>query len=59
MKKSQIEQVVAEQPDPVNVDVLIEQLHLLDKIERAEAELARGEGITHTAVREKLNSWLK
>jgi hypothetical protein len=46
MKKSQIEQVVSNLPETVDVDALLERLHLLDKIEQAEKQLARGEGVT-------------
>ncbi len=48
MKKEQIEQVIAELPEVVNVDALIERLHLLDKIDQPEQQLARREGIPHT-----------
>lgn len=59
MKKSQVEQMVSELSDPVDVDQLIERLHLLDKIEQAENELARGEGLNHETVRQRLSPWLK
>ncbi len=59
MKKEQIEQVVAELPDTVNVDALIERLHLLDKIDQAEQQLARGEGIPHSVAMQRLEKWLK
>ena len=59
MKKEQIEQVVAELPDTVNVDALIERLHLLDKIDQAEQQLARGEGIPHAVAMQRLNECLK
>ena len=59
MKKQQIEHVVAELPDNVNVDALIERLHLLDKIDQAELQLARGEGISHEAAIQRLDRWLK
>ncbi len=59
MKKEQIEQVVAELPDTVNVDALIERLHLLDKIDQAEQQLARGEGIPHAVAVQRLDKWLK
>lgn len=61
MKKEQIEQVVAELPDTVNVDIdaLIERLHLLDKIDQAEQQLARGEGIPHAVAVQRLDKWLK
>lgn len=59
MKKEQIEQVIAELPDTVNVDALIERLHLLDKIDQAEQQLARGEGILHAMAVQRLDKWLK
>lgn len=59
MKKQQVEQVVAELPDNVNVDALIERLHLLDKIDQAEQQLARCEGIPHSVALQRLDQWLK
>lgn len=54
MKKNRIERVIAELPDNVNVDALIERLHLLEKIDQAEQQLARGEGISHEAAIQRL-----
>jgi hypothetical protein len=59
MKKERIEQVVAELPDTVDVDALIERLHSLDKIDQAEQQLARGEGIPHAVAVQRLDKWLK
>ena len=59
MKKHQIQQVIAELPENVNVDALIERLHLLDKIDQGEQQFARGEGISHEAAIQRLNRWLK
>ena len=59
MKKNQIQQVIAELPENVNVDALIERLHLLDKIDQAEQQLARREGISHEAAIQRLDRWLK
>ncbi len=59
MKKSQLEKVIAELPETVDVDALIERLHLLDKIEVAEQQLTRGEGISHEAARQRLSQWLQ
>ncbi|MEI7702368.1 MAG: hypothetical protein WCK86_21430 [Planctomycetia bacterium] len=59
MKKPQIEQVVADLPEDVDVDHLIEHLHLLDKLEKSEQQLARGEGISHEAAEQRLSQWLK
>jgi hypothetical protein len=56
MKKSQIEQVVSNLPETVDVDALIERLHLLDK---AEKQLARGEGVSHEMAKQRLSQWLQ
>ena len=58
MKKSRIEQIVASLPETVDVDDLIERLHLLDKIEQAEKQLARGEGVSHETAKQRLSQWL-
>ena len=55
MKKSRIEQIVASLPETVDVDDLIERLHLLDKIEQAEKQLARGEGVSHETAKQRLS----
>ena len=59
MKKQQIEQVVADLPEDVDVDHLIEHLHLLDKLEKSEQQLARGEGISNEAAQQRLRQGLK
>jgi hypothetical protein len=59
MKKSQIQHVVADLPETVDVDALIEQLHLLDKIDQAEKQIARGEGVSHEAAKKRLSQWLQ
>ncbi len=58
MKKSQIEQIVANLPEMVDVDDLIERLHLLDKIEQAEQQIDRGEGVSHETAKQRLSQWL-
>lgn len=57
MKKSQIEQVVTNLPE--TVDALIERLHLLDKIEQAEKQLAHGEGVSHDTAKQRLSQRLQ
>ena len=59
MKKTQLEQVVAGLPEVVDVDSLIEQLHLLDKIEQAEKQLSQGQGIPHEVAKQRLSQWLQ
>ncbi len=58
MKKSRIEQIVASLPETIDIDDLIERLHLLDKIEQAEKQLARGEGVWHETAKQRLSQWL-
>ncbi len=59
MQKSQIQQVIAELPEKVDVDALIERLHLLDKIDQAEQQLLRGEGVSHETARLRFDQWLR
>ena len=59
MKKTQLEQVVSGLPEVVDVDSLIEQLHLLDKIEQAEKQLSQGKGIPHEVAKQRLSQWLQ
>jgi hypothetical protein len=55
MKKSRIEQVVSDLPETIDVDALIERLHLLDKIEQGEKQLARGAGAPHEIAKQRLS----
>jgi hypothetical protein len=59
MKKSRIEQMVASLPETVEVDGFIERLHLLDKIEQAEKQLVRCEGVPHETSKQRLSQWLQ
>ena len=59
MKKSQINQVVSNLTETVEVDALIERLHLLDKIEQAEKQLAHGEGVSHDTAKQRLSQRLQ
>ncbi len=59
MKKSRIQQIIASLPETVDVNDLIERLHLLDKIEQAEKQLVRGAGIFHEAAKQSLSQWLQ
>ncbi len=58
MKKSRIEQIAASLPETVEVDSLIEHLHLLDKIEQAEKQLIRLEGVSHETAQQKVSQRL-
>ena len=50
---------MADLPEDVDVEHLSEHLHLLDKLEKSEQQLARGEGISHEAAKQRLRQWLK
>ena len=53
------QQIVATLPEIVDVNDQIERLHLLDKIEQAEKQLARGEGVPHETSKQRLSLWLQ
>ncbi len=59
MRREKIQEVVATLPEEVDIDVLIEKLYLLHKIDVAERQLARGEGIPHEEVKKQLQQWLE
>ncbi len=59
MKRSRVKEMVASLPETFDVDDLIERLHLLDKIEQAEKQLARGEGVSHESGKERLSQRLQ
>ena len=59
MDKAKIQQVINGQPEEVDVDVLVERLYLLEKIDIAEKEIAAGKGIPHEEVKQRLGKWLE
>jgi len=59
VRKERIQEAIASLPDEVDVDLLIEKLYLLNKLENAERQLAAGEGIAHEEVKKRLASWLE
>ena len=58
MDKTRVQEILDQQPDELDLDEFLERLYLLRKIESAEAELSRGEGIPHEQVRQRLAPWL-
>ena len=59
MQKQAIQQVLDDLPDDVDVDVLLDRIILLEKIEDAEKRLAAGEGVSHDDAKRRFESWLK
>ena len=58
MRKEKVQQVVSALPEEVDVDALMEKLYLLRKLEIAEEQLARGQGISHEDAKKRLEKWL-
>ena len=59
MQKQSIQQVLDELPEDVDVDILLDRIILLEKIENAEKRLAAGEGIGHDDAKRRMEAWLK
>ena len=59
MNKQRIQQLVDALPEDTELDVFIDKLNLLRKIEIGEQQLARGEAIPHEDVVRQLDEWLK
>jgi hypothetical protein len=59
MQKQAIQHVLDELPDEVDVDLLLDRIVLLEKIEDAERRLAAGEGVGHEEAKRRLATWLK
>ncbi len=57
--KKQLSITLEKLPDEFSIEVLIEKLILLDKIERAEKESERGEMISEAELDQQLDKWLK
>ncbi len=57
--KKQLSLTLEKLPDEFSIEVLIEKLILLDKIERAEKESERGEMISEAELDQQLDKWLK
>jgi hypothetical protein len=59
MQKQAIQKVLDQLPEDVDVDVLLDRIILLEKIEDAERRLAAGQGISHDEAQRRFEAWLK
>ena len=59
MDKKKVQQLLSDEPDEIDVEAFAERLFLLDKLARAERQLADGQGIPHEQAKQKLAAWLK
>jgi vacuolar-type H+-ATPase subunit H len=57
--KKQVMKTIKEMPEEFSVDDAIEQLIVLNKIEKARQEIKEGKGLTTTQAKKKLQKWLK
>lgn len=57
--KKQLSLTLEKLPDEFSIEVLIEKLILLDKIERADKESERGEIISEDELDQQLEKWFK
>lgn len=58
MDKRKVQDLLDGEPENVDVELFLSRLLLLEKIERAEVDLADGKGIPHAEVRRRLSKWL-
>ena len=56
--KKQVLKSFKEMPDEFSIDEAIEKLVLINKVQKAEAEIAAGKGLTTEAAKKKLKKWL-
>jgi hypothetical protein len=57
VERDKVQKMVAALPEQVDVDALVERLYLLNKIEIAEKQLSRGEGVSHEDAKKRLQPW--
>jgi len=59
MKKSQLLETIHEMPEEVSIEVLMEKLIVLQKIEEGQNQVAEGKVYTEDEARKKLQKWLR
>ena len=59
LAKSEVLRLVRRLPAKVDLEDLIYQLYLREKIARAEADIAAGRTLTHAEVRKRVARWRK
>jgi len=57
--KETAQQIIAGLPDDVTWDDIQYRLYLKEMIDKAEADISAGKGISHEEVEERLAKWLK
>lgn len=55
MNKERIQQIVDSLPNEVDVDAFVEKPYLLSKIEAAEEQISRCEGVSHEDAKKRLD----
>jgi len=58
MQKEKVQQVLDAFPDDVDIDVFMEKVYLLRKIEIGEQQISLGKIISHADAKNRLEKWL-
>ena len=59
MQKQSIQQVLDKLPDEVDVEVLLDQIILVEKLEAAEQRLKAGDVVSHEDAKVRMAAWLE
>ncbi len=59
LTKDKLKQTIDALPDHFTIEDVIEELIVIDKIEKGMKDVEEGNVFTHEQVREKLGKWLK
>ncbi|QQL48866.1 hypothetical protein [Mucilaginibacter ginkgonis] len=59
LTKESVKQVIDHMPETFSVDDLVEEMMLLDKINRARLQIANGEYYTEEEMKKEIDSWFE
>ena len=59
MTKIQVLNTVKDLPEEFSIDVLLDKLLLLHKVEVAQGQIKEGKTLSHDEAKEKMSKWLK
>jgi hypothetical protein len=57
--KDKVIELVEHMPDTFSVDELVERVLILEKIEKAQKEIANGQGMDWEDFKKEMDQWLK
>ena len=59
MKKAQVLETIQDMPEDISIDLLMEKLMVLQKIEEGQKQISEGKVYTEEEAGKKLEKWLK